>query len=48
MGVHMPPLRDADRGIPKGGVAPINSRESPGAGQPPHNYKSATNIWRSV
>ena len=24
MGVHMPTLRDADRGIPKGGVAPVN------------------------
>ena len=27
MGVHMPTLRDADRGIPKGGVAPIYGRE---------------------
>ena len=27
MGVHMPPLRDADRGIPKGGVAPIYGRK---------------------
>ena len=27
MGVHMPTLPDADRGIPKGGVAPINGRE---------------------
>ena len=26
MGVHMPTLRDADRGIPKGGVAPVNGR----------------------
>ena len=27
MGVHMPTLRDADRGIPKGGVAPIYGRK---------------------
>ena len=27
MGVHMPALPDADRGIPKGGVAPIYGRE---------------------
>ncbi len=26
MGVHMPTLPDADRGIPKGGVAPVNGR----------------------
>ena len=25
--MHMPTLRDADRGIPKGGVAPSNGRE---------------------
>ncbi len=27
MGVHMPTLPDADRGIPKGGVAPIYGRK---------------------
>ena len=27
MGVHMPTLRDADRGIPKGGVAPFFGRK---------------------
>ena len=26
MGVHMPTLPDADRGIPKGGVAPVHGR----------------------
>ena len=26
MGVHMPALPDADRGIPKGGVAPFYGR----------------------
>ena len=26
MGVHMPTLHDADRGIPKGGVAPFYGR----------------------
>ena len=26
MGVHMPTLPDADRGIPKGGVAPFYGR----------------------
>ena len=28
MRVHMPTLRDADQGIPKGGVAPIYGRRS--------------------
>ena len=27
MGVHMPTLPDADRGIPKGGVAPFFGRK---------------------
>ncbi len=27
MGVHMPTLPDADRGIPKGGVAPVHGRK---------------------
>ena len=27
MGVHMPALPDADRGIPKGGVAPFYGRK---------------------
>ena len=27
MGVHMPALPDADRGIPKGGVAPFFGRK---------------------
>ena len=27
MGVHMPTLCDADRGIPKGGVAPVHGRK---------------------
>ena len=27
MGVHMPPLHDADRGIPNRGVAPIHGRK---------------------
>ena len=26
MGLHMSSLPDADRGIPKGGVAPVNGR----------------------
>ena len=27
MGLHMPTLRGADRGIPKGGVAPVHGRK---------------------
>ena len=41
MGVHMPTLRDADRGIPKGGVpAPSTRPRAQERGKPPHNHKS--------
>ena len=51
MCVHMPTLPDADRGIPKGGVAPDEPRD-PGGGQPllrlGRNRKIANHIRKNA
>ena len=54
MGVHMPTLPDADRGIPKGGGSLPSTPESSGAAsplrRPCRNYKTASHIrerWRA-
>ena len=53
MGVHMPALPDADRGIPKGGSLPSSAESSGAASQlrrPCRNCKTASHIrkrWRA-